>query len=96
MNKERILSSFAENDYTSDVFSCNGRNNKCTIKSYKFSNGNEYYTGNNCEKIYSNKSESTYTGENIFAIKNALLPRVSDFFGLPPEFAQRFERFFDL
>ncbi|MBS7377132.1 MAG: 2-hydroxyacyl-CoA dehydratase [Paludibacteraceae bacterium] len=73
MNKERKLSSFAENDYTSDVFSCNGCNNKCTIKSYKFSNGNEYYTGNNCEKIYSNKSESTYTGENIFAIKNRLL-----------------------
>lgn len=73
MNKKRQIESLAENSYTSDVFSCNGCNNKCTIKSYKFSNGNEYYTGNNCEKVYSNKTEGKYEGENIFAIKNRLL-----------------------
>lgn len=73
MSNERKIGSLAENSYTSNVFSCDGCNNKCTIKSYKFSNGNEYYTGNNCERVYSNKNEGKYEGENIFVIKNRLL-----------------------
>ncbi|MGN0034040.1 MAG: acyl-CoA dehydratase activase-related protein [Candidatus Limimorpha sp.] len=67
------LNQLSENEYTSSVTTCNGCNNKCTIKIYRFSNGNEYYAGNNCERVFSNKSDERPEGFNIFEYKNHLL-----------------------
>ena len=51
-------------NYTSDFEICEGCENKCTVRKFNFSNGNTFYSGNNCEKIYSNKSESLEKGIN--------------------------------
>ncbi|MBQ1651357.1 MAG: hypothetical protein II056_02925, partial [Paludibacteraceae bacterium] len=43
------------------------------VKVFRFENGNSYYSGNNCEKVYSNKSESSVKGVNMFAEKYRML-----------------------
>lgn len=43
---------------------CPGCPNHCTVVQYKFSNGNCYYTGNNCEKIFCNAEEGHKKGKN--------------------------------
>ncbi|MCR4858821.1 MAG: acyl-CoA dehydratase activase-related protein [Bacteroidales bacterium] len=43
---------------------CPGCPNHCTVVQYKFSNGNRYYSGNNCEKIFANISEGMQKGKN--------------------------------
>lgn len=73
MDKEKRIKELSENEYSSKIINCSGCSNRCTIKSYTFSNGNEYYTGNNCERIFSNKSEGMFEGFNIFEYKNRLL-----------------------
>ncbi|MDY0015505.1 MAG: acyl-CoA dehydratase activase-related protein [Bacteroidales bacterium] len=50
--------------YTSEIEICTGCENSCTVKKFVFSNGNTYYSGNNCEKIFSNKTESLEKGVN--------------------------------
>ena len=35
---------------------CNGCGNQCSITKFKFSNNNVFYTGNRCERFFSNKS----------------------------------------
>ncbi len=43
---------------------CPGCPNHCTVLEYHFSNGQTFYSGNNCEKIYSNHSEVKVKGYN--------------------------------
>ncbi|NLE63491.1 MAG: 2-hydroxyglutaryl-CoA dehydratase, partial [Bacteroidales bacterium] len=51
-------------NYNSDFEVCVGCENKCTVKKFIFANGNIFYSGNNCEKIYSNKQEDSERGVN--------------------------------
>ncbi len=50
--------------YTSDFEICEGCENKCTVRKFIFANGNTFYSGNNCEKIYSNITENLEKGIN--------------------------------
>ena len=43
---------------------CTGCPNHCTVLEYHFSNGQTFYSGNNCEKIYTNHSEVQKKGFN--------------------------------
>ncbi len=43
---------------------CTGCPNHCTVIEYHFSNGQTFYSGNNCEKIYTNYSETVKKGYN--------------------------------
>ena len=43
---------------------CPGCPNHCTVLEYHFSNGQTFYSGNNCEKIYTNHSEVLKKGFN--------------------------------
>jgi predicted CoA-substrate-specific enzyme activase len=63
---EQLLSmqSFAANH-----IQCKGCENNCTVRKFRFTNGNHYYSGNKCEKIFSNKSEADEAGENLYALK---------------------------
>lgn len=47
-----------------EMETCPGCENHCQVKRLVFSNGNVFYTGNNCEKVYSNKAESFVKGVN--------------------------------
>jgi predicted CoA-substrate-specific enzyme activase len=60
-------------EYTSDFNYCKGCENNCLVKTFHFSNGNTFYSGNNCEKIYSNKSENFVKGTNQHTGKYKLL-----------------------
>jgi predicted CoA-substrate-specific enzyme activase len=56
-----------------EMETCPGCENHCQVKKLVFSNGNTFFTGNNCEKIYSNKSDSFVKGVNQHREKLDLL-----------------------
>lgn len=61
------------NEYKSSIVNCKGCENQCTVNIFKFENGNSFYAGNNCEKVFSNRSESTAKGINLHAEKDDML-----------------------
>lgn len=52
---------------------CPGCDNHCHVHCYTFRNGHHYYSGNNCERVYSNLHEGQMRGTNLFAEKYHLL-----------------------
>ena len=60
-------------DYQSKQLRCKGCENLCTVTKFTFSGGNSYYSGNKCEKTFSNKGKAPVRGENIYQYKNELL-----------------------
>ena len=66
----RLASSQA---YDASFEHCTGCENQCTVKVFKFANGNTFYAGNNCEKIYSNRSEKSAKGHNQYQERYRLL-----------------------
>ncbi len=66
------------NHYESEFETCCGCENHCTVKLFHFPNGNTYFSGNNCEKIYSNTPDSVQKGTNLFVEKYKLLFQKSE------------------
>ena len=54
-----------------------GCNNNCLIKCVHFSGNRTYYTGNRCEKIFTNSDQSRTPGRNLVAEKLSLLEQLS-------------------
>lgn len=48
---------------------CPGCTNRCRVSEFIFDNGNVYYSGNKCEKIFTNKGGDFRRGENMYAYK---------------------------
>ena len=61
------------NQYSSTYETCHGCENHCAVRCFHFANGSTFFSGNNCEKIYSNRTDSTRQGTNMFAEKYKLL-----------------------
>ena len=59
--------------YSSRHLHCKGCDNSCLVVKYTFENGKNYYSGNRCEKVFSNGELHSRKGENAYAIKNELL-----------------------
>ncbi|WP_195662310.1 acyl-CoA dehydratase activase [Bacteroides congonensis] len=59
--------------YTSKQLQCRGCENQCAIMRYTFNNENHYFSGNRCEKVYSNKGSDSEKGVNTYNKKVALL-----------------------
>ncbi|MBO4711182.1 2-hydroxyacyl-CoA dehydratase [bacterium] len=75
-NREKSvpLSQFIESkEYSSEVEVCPGCENHCTVKVFKFGGDRRFYSGNNCEKHYSNKSENETKGIDMHAEKYIML-----------------------
>ena len=70
MNLNELISA---NQYESEFEVCPGCENHCTVKLFHFQNGNTFFSGNNCEKVYSNIQEGQRKGVNLFAEKYKLL-----------------------
>ena len=70
------------NQYSSTYETCPGCENHCTVRLFHFANGNTFFSGNNCEKIYSNRTDSTRQGTNMFAEKYKLLFQREKFFSI--------------
>ncbi len=49
--------------------SCKGCTNHCVVTQFLFRNGNRYFSGNKCEKIFHNKGTSGETGFNYYEYK---------------------------
>jgi predicted nucleotide-binding protein (sugar kinase/HSP70/actin superfamily) len=60
-------------NYAKKTIYCHGCENKCTVTKMVFPNGNTFYSGNRCEKIYSNGGKAERRGVNLPAIKYGLL-----------------------
>ncbi len=59
--------------YSSSLLNCKGCHNQCTITRYKFDSGGVYYSGNKCEKVFTNAGKATSRGENAYIFKNQIL-----------------------
>ncbi|WP_129409761.1 acyl-CoA dehydratase activase-related protein [Marinitoga lauensis] len=60
--------------YEKKFLRCNGCGNKCYITKFIFDNNNIFYTGNKCEKIFSNKSKKEKSSvPNFFIEKEKML-----------------------
>ena len=60
-------------DYLRRDIRCNGCENKCSVTKLVFPNGNPFFSGNRCEKIYSNGGKAERKGVSVPALKYALL-----------------------
>lgn len=60
-------------NFATRSINCSGCTNKCQVSVYKFPNGRVCYSGNKCEKIFTNDSERQERGENIFEYKRELI-----------------------
>ncbi|MCK9163917.1 MAG: acyl-CoA dehydratase activase, partial [Bacteroidales bacterium] len=67
--EELILSS----KYTTQEIQCRGCENHCLINKYTFTNNNIFFSGNKCEKIFSNNGEKKKKGKNVYTDKYNLL-----------------------
>ena len=52
---------------------CRGCTNHCRVQMLQFSNGRRYYTGNRCERKFSNSTRVTAPGDNLFKVKQEML-----------------------
>lgn len=68
-------------NYSTKDLTCAGCKNHCQVQQFIFDNGRTYYSGNNCERTYTNRPEGHKKGVNIFAEKQKMLfetPPVSE------------------
>lgn len=74
-------------DYTTNLHNCNGCENKCLVQCYRFANGKRYYSGNRCEKVFTNGSNAGQPGKNAYDFKNSLLFQRKDKTEMPEKAA---------
>lgn len=58
-------------EYQTKPLQCRGCENVCLINKYTFDTKNVYYSGNKCEKIFSNNGSAATKGTNIYTEKYA-------------------------
>ena len=63
----------AASNYETKFATCNGCTNMCSITVFKFPNGKRCYSGNKCEKKFTNNPERLTRGENVFDFKRERL-----------------------
>lgn len=73
MNKITLSSLMQVQQPLSETVVCTGCTNQCKVQKLMFANGNVFYSGNNCEKVFTNKSQSHRQGVNLFAEKYKML-----------------------
>lgn len=61
------------NNYEMKFTYCKACTNNCQITVFQFPNGKKCYSGNKCEKVFTNNPEQQKRGENIFDYKKELL-----------------------
>ena len=60
-------------DYAKRQVRCRGCENQCAVSKLSFPNGNVFYAGNRCEKMFSNNGKASRQGNNLLALKYQLL-----------------------
>ncbi|WP_455584141.1 acyl-CoA dehydratase activase-related protein [Bacteroides sp.] len=59
--------------YSARFLNCKGCDNQCLVVRYQFENGKCYYSGNRCEKVFTNGESNEHKGINAYHRKNELL-----------------------
>ncbi len=59
--------------HTSRALNCRGCQNNCAVTRYRFGNGGTYFSGNKCERVFTNGGGGVARGANAYAFKNELL-----------------------
>ena len=59
--------------YEKRLFHCHGCENKCAVTRLKFPNGNVFFSGNRCEKVFTNSGKAKRKGASLPEIKYDLL-----------------------
>lgn len=67
---EEMLS---QTSVTTRIVHCHGCSNNCAVTQFRFANNNIYYSGNRCEKVFTNKGKSGSRCLNAYEIKRSLL-----------------------
>ena len=70
MTLSEILQS---NGYETSFETCPGCENHCTVKRFTFRNGNSFFSGNQCEKVYGSATGEAKSGVNMYLEKNRML-----------------------
>ena len=72
---ERVLleNMLQKAQYTASRLQCHGCENNCLVVRYTFGNGKKYYSGNRCERIFTNKGVNVKPGRNAYTDKIRLL-----------------------
>ena len=60
-------------NYTKRLIRCQGCENKCAVTKIAFPNGNIFYSGNRCEKVFTNGGKTNNQGVSLPDIKYQLL-----------------------
>ena len=68
-----VVSAKVAGNYAKKTIYCHGCENKCAVTKMTFPNGNIFYSGNRCEKIYTNGGKAERRGVNLPALKYDLL-----------------------
>ncbi len=68
-----IAEFLAPNAYTAKETQCRGCENACRVNVFTFESGDRYFSGNKCEKFFSNSGVKAERGENIFEEKYGML-----------------------
>lgn len=64
--ESRLLSELlVEDEYTQKRATCKGCYNQCEVTVFTFANGGRYYSGNKCERVFSNRGDKGRDGENL-------------------------------
>ena len=58
--------------FTSKLLHCKGCENHCLVSRYRFASGNDYYSGNRCEKVFTN-GENNRHAANVYEQKYDML-----------------------
>lgn len=56
-------------DYAEKVTVCNGCENQCSVTRFLFKNGNSYYMGNKCQKVFTSSGKKEIKGKNFYTRK---------------------------
>ena len=59
--------------YKASKVQCRGCENNCLVMRYTFDNGNRYYSGNRCERVFTNRGRDVVPGHNAYTDKLHLL-----------------------
>lgn len=80
LQKEDMVSTFIgldsldkATDHKARYIRCQGCQNNCTVTELTFGNGKVFYTGNKCERIFTNKGRDRRKGKNLADMKLDLL-----------------------
>ena len=60
-------------EYSIKALNCRGCENQCLVNRYRFAGGRDYYSGNRCERVFSNGDREHSPGRNVYDLKYRLL-----------------------